>query len=130
MLPLRSLPKLLRHASSHAEGSGTTATTPHGPSALRNGDTASIASSGSAVSALEGEEKALRERSIVLEEQRFFVGEMMRDATSRRRWDEVGVLKTSLAELEAEIGSVEGELRALDWEGAYGNGDGTAVGET
>lgn len=122
MLPLKSLPKILKHAS------------PHGMSQLqvppRNGralaaikyndiDTASQVSSSSAVSAMEAEEKELRERLIVLEEQRFFVSEMIADANKRRKFDEVSSLSMNVEDLSREIDQVNGMLAQLDFAGAY-----------
>lgn len=128
MLPLKSLPKLLKHASPHGQ-------TPHPPSNLRNGsstsalasikfsntlaETSSRASSSSAVSAMEAEEKELRERLIVLEEQRFFVSEMVADANRRRKFDEVASLSVNVEDLTREIDQVQGMLGHLDFEGVY-----------
>ncbi len=71
---------------------------------------------------LESEEKELRERLIVLEEQKFFVGEMVADANKRRKFDEVAALKGNLGDLGREIDEVVGKLGALDFEGAYSVG--------
>ena len=105
MLPLKSLPKMLKHASPHGQGNGRT---PPGPSRTGSGfgalasikyndsDRASQISSGSSVQAMEAEEKELRERLIVLEEQKFLVEEMVRDANKRRKFDEVSALAVNL----------------------------------
>ena len=122
MLPLKSLPKILKHASP----SPHSLPPPHLSSlaslkynTLLDNDSSSQLSSSSQISQMEAEEKELREKLIVLEEQRFLTQEMVRDANKRRRWDEVGVLKESLADLEREINSVNGVLGQLDWEGVY-----------
>ncbi|RDW69296.1 hypothetical protein BP6252_08316 [Coleophoma cylindrospora] len=125
MLPLKTLPKILKHA------------TPHGATGLRNNitsngnggalasirindlDAASQISSSSAVSAMEAEEKELRERLIVLEEQKFFVSEMIADANKRRKFDEVSSLSSNVADLSKEIDQVNGMLSQLDFAGAY-----------
>jgi rabenosyn-5 len=119
MLPLRSLPKVLKHAA------------PHGPKAngrsggalaaikFHDTETSSIISSSSAVSALESEEKDLRERLIVLEEQKFMVSEMVSDATKHRRFDEVSSLAQNLEDLNTEIDQITGQLGQLDFAGAY-----------
>lgn len=73
----------------------------------------------SAISALEAEEKALRERLIVLEEQKFFVSEMIADANRRRRFDEVSSLALNVEELSREIDRINGMLSQLDFEGVY-----------
>jgi rabenosyn-5 len=108
MLPLRSLPRILKHAAPQGR--------PNGGGALaaiqRTDSSASVVSS--EVSAMETEEKELRERLIVLQEQKFMVSEMVADATKHRRFDEVTSLKTNL-----EIDQVNGQLGQLDFAGAY-----------
>jgi len=71
---------------------------------------------------MEAEEKELRERLIVLEEQRFMVQEMVKDARTRRRFEEVESLVGNLGDLEKEIDAVGGMLANLDFEGVYANG--------
>ncbi|KAH8694987.1 putative vacuolar segregation protein [Talaromyces proteolyticus] len=137
MLPLKSLPKILKHATpngQHSNGSVRSATTsPLGntthTSALAsikygsnnaNGSGYSITSdNSSAISALETEEKELRERLIVLEEQKFFVSEMIADANRRRRFDEVSSLAVNVEDLSREIDRINGMLSQLDFEGVY-----------
>jgi hypothetical protein len=144
MLPLKSLPKVLKHATPNGRPplnevdsgtpSGATSPSPgHRPhtSALAsikygsnaaNGSNASITSdNSSAVSALEAEEKALRERLIVLEEQKFFVSEMIADANRRRKFDEVSSLALNVEDLTREIDRINGMLGQLDFESAYTN---------
>ncbi|KAJ6014742.1 hypothetical protein N7540_009333 [Penicillium herquei] len=142
MLPLKSLPKVLKHASpsgdripSHTSSPNTPANGSPAPtkpqdSALSSikynnrvaasGSNASLASdASSAVSALEAEEKSLRERLIVLEEQKFFVSEMIADANRRRKFDEVSSLAVNVEDLSREIDRVNGMLAGLDFEGVY-----------
>lgn len=69
---------------------------------------------------MEAEEKELRERLIVLEEQRFMVKEMIEHASKRRKFDEVASLVGNVADLEKEIDGVNGMLSNLDFEGVYG----------
>ncbi|TAQ84290.1 hypothetical protein B7494_g7380 [Chlorociboria aeruginascens] len=119
MLPLKSLPRILKHASPHGSSplNGRSAL-----SSIKYNDTlesASQISSNSALSVLETEEKELRERMAVLEEQRFFVGEMVEDAKRRRKWDEVEALRGNMADLENEIRDVEGLVGRLDFRGVY-----------
>lgn len=123
MLPLKSLPKMLKHASPHGDGR-----TPPGPSRRGSGvgALASIryndsdkASEGSSVQAMEAEEKELRERLIVLEEQKFLVEEMVRDANRRRKFDEVSALAGNLEDLSREIDAIGGVLEGMDFRGAY-----------
>jgi rabenosyn-5 len=110
MLPLKTLPKMLKHAPSR---NGTPV------AALRDSDAASAVSSSSALSALEAEEKELKERLMVLEEQRFMVGEMVADARRHRRFDEVVALEGNAADLTREVDAVQGMLAQLDFSGAY-----------
>lgn len=126
MLPLKSLPKLLKHASPHGapHGANGGALPRHGQGALaairyNDLDTSSQISSSSAVSAVEAEEKELKERLIVLEEQKFFVSEMIADANKRRKFDEVASLSANLQDLSQEIDQVNGMIGQLDFAGAY-----------
>lgn len=131
MLPLKTLPKVLKHASPHGLTSNGYLTpnghvTPNGRphSALasihyNDIDAASQASSSSAVSALEAEEKSLQERLIVLEEQQFLLNGMIADANKRRKFDEVSSLAQNVEELSKEIDQVQGQLGQLDFASAY-----------
>lgn len=143
MLPLKSLPKVLKHASPGRDRIPTTRTSSPGTpvngqstpgarpqdSALASikynnhasrGSTSSLVSdTSSAVSALEAEEKSLRDRLIVLEEQKFFVSEMIADANRRRKFDEVSSLAVNVEDLSREIDRVNGMLAGLDFEGVY-----------
>ncbi|KAL8899015.1 MAG: hypothetical protein Q9207_006411 [Kuettlingeria erythrocarpa] len=121
MLPLKALPKIMKHATPSDR------LTPNGrPSGalasikFNDADAASQASSSSAISALEVEEKALRERLIVLEEQSFLVKEQIADASKRRKFDEVSSLSQNVEDLAREINQVQGQLGQLDFAGAYG----------
>ena len=77
---------------------------------------------------MESEEKELKERMIVLEEQRFMVRQMMEEARKKRRFDEVAALRGNLEEVEREISGVEGEIGGLDWGGGYRSGEGSGSG--
>jgi rabenosyn-5 len=146
MLPLKSLPKVLKHAipdrrlhnespiGSEACGpvvGGHTrvsalATIGYSGNAA-NGSANSVASdNSSALSALETEEKALREQLIVLEEQKFFVTKMIADANKRRRFDEVSSLAVNIEDLTKEIDHINGLLNKLDFEGVYTGSQSTA----
>jgi rabenosyn-5 len=128
MLPLKTLPRVLKHASPHGSASSDHlhpnghSRTSSALSILRQNDfdASSQVSSSSAISALEEEEKGLRDRLIVLEEQKFFVGEMLAEAKKKRRFDEVEALQRNLADLGKEIDGVQGQLGSLDFAGAYG----------
>lgn len=138
MLPLKSLPKMLKGNSSSSSGLTShrrllSATERHNTlSPLRNGElaeseTASLAGASeasTAVSALESEEKELRERLVVLEEQRFLVKEMVANARGARRFEEVGALSKNVEELEREIVELRVKVDGVEerWEGVYGNG--------
>jgi hypothetical protein len=141
MLPLKTLPKILKHSTPASERIPSRTSSPKTPingstATLRSPDSAlssikynSIAASGSntslasdtssAVSALEAEEKSLRDRLIVLEEQKFFVSEMIADANRRRKFDEVSSLAMNVEDLSREIDRVNGMLAGLDFEGVY-----------
>jgi rabenosyn-5 len=125
MLPLKSLPKVMKHASAYGMGSTERLTgngAPNGALAsikYNDIDAASQVSSSSAVSVLEAEEKVLRERLIVLEEQSFLVKEQIADASKRRKFDEVSSLAQNSEELGKEIDQVQGQLGQLDFAGVY-----------
>ena len=129
MLPLKTLPKILKHATPHGtgKGNGNSATQqPLGntgsvgggkaPGALAaiqyshvrhdSSSNVSVSTTSSRISELEGEEKELRERLIVLEEQKFMVQEMIADANKRRKFDEVAALAGNVEDLSREIDEV------------------------
>lgn len=68
---------------------------------------------------MEAEEKELRERLIVLEEQKFLVADMVGDAKKARRFDEVTALQGNLDDLTREIDGVNGMIGQLDFAGVY-----------
>lgn len=125
MLPLKSIPKLIKHAAPN----GTQSPRPEGsrPNALasikfdseRPGGSRASSHSSAAITALEAEEKELRERLIVLEEQQFFVSGMIAEANKRRRFDEVSALSSNVADLGREIDQIRGQLAQMDFAGAY-----------
>jgi rabenosyn-5 len=126
MLPLKTLPKILKHATPHGNRSSMQISNGRPVSALasikyNDVDNASQLSSeqSSQISALEAEEKQLKERLIVLEEQKFFVQEMVADANKRRKFDEVAALAGNVEEISKEIDGVQNMLAGLDFEGAY-----------
>ncbi|PVI01914.1 hypothetical protein DM02DRAFT_332052 [Periconia macrospinosa] len=120
MLPLRSLPRVLKHAAPHGQKAQGRSNGGGALASIKYNDRAgSVVSSSSAVSALESEEKDLRERLIVLEEQKFMVSEMVAGATKSRRFDEVTSLAQNLEDLNREIDQINGQLSSLDFAGAY-----------
>ncbi|KAM3536493.1 hypothetical protein MY4038_000328 [Beauveria bassiana] len=131
MLPLKSLPQLLRNQSSRSARSTPHLSVHSASSGLRHtelaeSDTASQAASeaSTVVSQLETEEKGLREGLAVLEEQRFMVEEMLRAATRARRFEEIAALNRNMDELEAEITALKGKITSVEsrWEGVYRDG--------
>ena len=115
MLPLKALPKVLKHATPNGKPTNALASIKY-----NDIDNASLASSSSAVSALEAEEKTLRETLIVLEEQLFLVKEQVADANKRRKFDEVSSLAQNVEDLSKEIDHIQGQLGQLDFARAYG----------
>jgi hypothetical protein len=110
MLPLKTLPKVLKHARSMAHG-GRPLLAPNGTSSL-SVDGKSTVSSLETIEA-EEKEKTLREQVVVLEEQLYLVDEMLRDAQRRRKFDEVAMLGGSKADLEREVQKVRREMDSL-----------------
>ncbi|KAI1362021.1 FYVE zinc finger protein [Xylaria arbuscula] len=127
MLPLKNLPRLLKHNSSSTSKSRLI-TNGHVASPLRhadNSETASQTSEGSTVvSALETEEKELRERLIVLEEQKYMVQKMISASRGARRFEEVSALTRNVEELEREIEAAKANVSGVEqrWQGLYANG--------
>lgn len=144
MLPMKSLPNMLKrnvsnqgNASSHrrllgaTERHGSSGSVPGALSPLRKGESAEPGSetaslgeaseTSTAVSALETEEKELRERLVVLEEQRFLVQEMVNNARASRRFEEVGALNKNVEELDREISALSNAVDGVEhrWEGLY-----------
>ena len=144
MLPLKSLPKILKHATPNGDitprnnsaqsvpqvGQSTTANAGKPQSALASirynhvrQDSSSALSvssiTSSRISELEAEERSLRERLIILEEQKFMVSEMVSDANKRRKFDEVAALTGNIEDLSREIDSIQNMLDNLDFQGAY-----------
>lgn len=135
MLPLKSLPKVLKHASPHGRSTSTSsintlnghlspAPTPGGRKPLAaiqnrpspNGDNSSQHSSESRLSLLETEEKAAREQLIVLEEQKFMVGEMLADVQRRRKFEEAESLSRNVEDLTRECDRLQSILSGLKHE--------------
>jgi hypothetical protein len=115
MLPLRALPKILKHAAPQGRSNAGGAL-----AAIKLNDrSAGSVVSSSEVSAMETEEKELRERLIILEEQKFMVSEMVANATKHRRFDEVSSLAQNLEDLNVEIDQINGQLGQLDFAGVY-----------
>lgn len=145
MLPMKSVPKMLqgnssgshhhrRHLLSPNDRQSSSGSMGAALSPLRNGEladpggseTASLAGASeasTAVSALETEEKELRERLVVLEEQRFLVKEMVNNARGSRRFEEVTALNKNVEELDREIASLRKAVDGVEerWEGVYTN---------
>lgn len=133
MLPLKSLPQILRNKSAASTPSRSNHfLSVHSSSGLRHSelaaesDTASQAASetSTVVSQLETEEKDLRERLAVLEEQRFMVSDMVRASKNARRFEEVAALTRNSDELDGEIDSLKSRITDLErrWDGVYRNG--------
>jgi rabenosyn-5 len=89
MLPLQSLPKIL-------SGKGK-----NGKSPLSENGISST------------KEKELKEKMMVLEEQKFLVENMIEKAKKGRRVEEVGALKESMEDLSGEIEKIKQELGEL-----------------
>ncbi|OAA46105.1 vacuolar segregation protein pep7 [Metarhizium rileyi] len=130
MLPLKSLPQVLRHRATPSQSSRLLVTPSQSTSSLRHSELASDAGSQAAsetstiMSQLETEEKDLKERLAVLEEQKFMVEDMIRSATGARRFEEVGALSRNVDELDKEIQQLKTKVGEVEykWEGVYRNG--------
>jgi hypothetical protein len=130
MLPLKSLPKILKHASPHGRGGGSAATTASGRGTPLTGALASIklgdrleaggsqhggsSSSAAALESLEADERDLRGRLGVLEEQKFLVQEMLAEARRLRRFEEMAALSANVDDLSREIDAMQGRVLRLE----------------
>ncbi|KIV99071.1 uncharacterized protein PV09_09237 [Verruconis gallopava] len=119
MLPLKSLPKILKHATPMGKGSGKGALALIHLNSHLTIDAASQSSRSSAIESMETEEKELRERLILLEEQMFIVGETLNDARKKRRFDDVKTLQVNLDELSREADLIQKQLAGLDFASTY-----------
>lgn len=138
MLPLKSIPKVLKRSTANGKPSSPLANgNPRSALASLNNDAAkgggsrprssrNSSISSAALTALETEEKELRERLIVLEEQKYMVSEMIADANKRRKFDEVGSLSQNVEDLSREIDQIQAQLSQMDFASAY-QGDQTPV---
>jgi rabenosyn-5 len=123
MLPLKSLPKVLKHASPHGSR-----TTPQPLSTNNGGALASIklgdrleagsqhgsSTSAAALESLEAEERDLRSRLGVLEEQKFLVLGMLAEARRLRRFEEMAVLSSNVDDLSREIDGMQARVLRLE----------------
>ncbi|KXL47704.1 hypothetical protein M433DRAFT_133285 [Acidomyces richmondensis BFW] len=109
MLTLKAVPKMMGRPTLKEEKRKTT-------------EPISFSSGNERAAALEADEKRLRERLAVLEEQSFLVGEMVEEARRGRRLDEVAALVKNREEVEREAAVVKRELESLDFEGVYVGG--------
>ena len=153
MLPLKALPKILKHASaSSAAGmnghipspltNGNTNTnakptgalssihfnklsSPAGGNGSDDGSNISISSAGISLSELVEQEKGLKENLMVLEEQLFLVREQYQVAKRGRRFDEAEALGRNVKDLEGEVGRLRGEVErvGVGFEGLYAGGN-------
>lgn len=134
MLPLKNLPKILKHSPS-SSAAKRLLPNGHAPSPLRGNsdlflETASQTSEASTVvSALEIEEKELKEKLIILEEQKYMVQSMIANSQGAKRFEEVSALTRNVDELEKEIQDVKAKVGDVEdrWQDIYANGGPTAT---
>ncbi|PHH92456.1 hypothetical protein CDD83_7309 [Cordyceps sp. RAO-2017] len=131
MLPLKSLPQVLRTRSAPSNSSRFLSTPTHSSSSLRHTEIAGSDAGSQApseastvVSQLESEEKDLKERLAVLQEQRLMVEDMIKMATGARRFEEVSALARNMDELDGEIRELGVKVGDVEerWQGIYRNG--------
>ncbi|KAF2857546.1 hypothetical protein K470DRAFT_169942 [Piedraia hortae CBS 480.64] len=118
MLPLKALPKTLKHAEvqgRQAFGGSSSNTLAH----IRPGSSRASSTTSSALYTLEKEEKTLNERLIVLEEQKFFVSEMITKAQRKREFDKISTLTQNAQDLSQEVDRIQGQLAQMDFAAAY-----------
>lgn len=148
MLPLKNLPNLLRsrktpsssrflqqpnnhhrHQHHHSSSSGLrhtelAASSETASQTSRDGGGNAPSEASTIVSQLETEERDVRERLAVLEEQRFMVDTMVKTAKEARRFEEVTALAGNVDELDGEIRELKKKIGSVEarWDGVYRNG--------
>lgn len=140
MLPLKSLPRLLRDSSTphaHPPLPPRSTRTPQSSSSLRHTQLATppepssasttttmTTATTTATTLLEEQERDAKQRLAILREQRQMVEDMVSKATAARRFDEVAALARNRDELDLEIEGVERLVSEVDgrWEGVYADG--------
>ncbi|CAN6627291.1 vacuolar segregation protein Pep7p [Trichomonascus vanleenenianus] len=113
LLPLKSLPKALKHKNGSATPPGTSSP----PSASSLPPPPSVESMELIENADDGisqEIQNLQNQVVVLEEQKYMVEQMVSDAKSRRKLDEITALEQNLVDLSAEIDSLRMKLGQYD----------------
>ncbi|KAL5612873.1 uncharacterized protein BROUX77_003029 [Berkeleyomyces rouxiae] len=143
MLTLKSVPNILRHNTPKSRPVTPTNRTHlahpghhhhrgrsnSGLSPLRHAEASETASQASetstAMSLLETEERQVREKLIVLEEQRFMVQQMIDSAHGARRFEEVSALTRNVEELDVEIAQVKARVGSVEerWHDLYAMGE-------
>lgn len=108
MLPLKALPKALKHikAPSVPSSPSRSTTRPNdspGPSLAESEENSSAIS--------EEEEQNVKQQIIVMQEQQFMVNQMIEDAKGHRRFDEVASLEQNLKDLNMEVDKLEKQVR-------------------
>lgn len=101
MLPLKALPKVLKRVSSNNESSSQQQQQEANNNTNDEEENNEEGENGEILS--DDEVKDLQEQLIVLEEQQFLVSGMVREASSKRRFDEMIPLQQSLDDLAKEI---------------------------
>lgn len=107
MLPLKALPKVLKHTRTPSQLSAVTS------AAVTSADSGGLKEpiSGKSQQDLGDEEiQALREQIIILEEQKFLVQGMINEASSRRKFDEVEPLQQNMGDLDTELEGIRIKL--------------------
>lgn len=132
MIPLKSIPQTLKKTRPSPDSAALYRSSP-----LRNGkmstsnslvdaDNASeVSEASTAVSVLEAEERELKERLIVLEEQRYLIGKMISTARGASRVEEVIALARNAEELDLEIGKLKLHVDRVEdkWEHLFASGE-------
>ncbi|KAJ5396953.1 Zinc finger FYVE/PHD-type [Penicillium cosmopolitanum] len=123
MLPLKALPKVLKHAPSNGGRMSSPATS--SPNTPVNGSPAPGAKpQDSALASIKYNNRVAASGSTSslasdTSSAKFFVSEMIADANRRRKFDEVSSLAVNVEDLSREIDRVNGMLAGLDFEGVY-----------
>jgi rabenosyn-5 len=121
MLPLKSLPKIMKHATPNGKPAPRAANgKPQSAlAAIKYNEVANSGSRPSSSRASSTSSAAVTALEAVLEEQKFFVSEMIADANKRRQFDEVSALSGNVEDLSREIDQIQGQLAQMDFAGAY-----------
>ncbi|ANB14941.1 Pep7p [Sugiyamaella lignohabitans] len=111
MLPLKALPRALKHNKAAAAAVASTEVSSSNSSISENMDPSSTSTPVPPTPLLSDDEiQSYREQLIVMEEQKFMVENMISESKTHRRFNEVAPLEENLRDLEQEVSRIKSVL--------------------